>query len=59
MPALASGSRMHIPFPSPRWWTSSSFLPIVILKHHANIRRLLSGTEPHFGKPKDGQAAPA
>ena len=32
---------------------------IVIAKHHANIRRLLNGTEPHFGKPKDGQAAPA
>lgn len=30
---------------------------IVILKHHSNIRRLLNGTEPKFGAPK--QAIPA
>lgn len=27
---------------------------LVIAKHHANIRRLLAGTEPHFGAKKTG-----
>jgi glycerol-3-phosphate acyltransferase PlsY len=30
---------------------------LIILKHHSNIRRLLNGTEPRFGTPK--QAIPA
>jgi glycerol-3-phosphate acyltransferase PlsY len=29
---------------------------IVILKHHANIRRLLAGTEYRFGKSKAAAA---
>ncbi len=36
-------------------WAIAAFLLIpllVILKHHANIRRLLSGTESRFGSPK-------
>ncbi len=36
-------------------WSIATFLGIpllVILKHHANIRRLVSGTESRFGAPK-------
>ncbi len=36
-------------------WTLTAFLGIpllIITKHHANLRRLLAGTEPRFGQPK-------
>jgi len=43
----------HAPARTPRVVGGYILMPlIVILKHHQNIRRLLSGTEHRFGKPK-------
>jgi glycerol-3-phosphate acyltransferase PlsY len=59
MPALAIWLANVHPVPTAALIEFIVVPAIVIAKHHANIRRLLNGTEPHFGKPKDGQAAPA
>ncbi len=32
---------------------------LVFLRHHANIRRLLAGTEPRIGAKKSDENAPA
>jgi glycerol-3-phosphate acyltransferase PlsY len=57
-------------FPFATWWLypenrSASFIALIsaaalliVIKHHANIRRLLNGTEPKFGARKNIPADP-
>lgn len=45
---------------TPMVWFGFLFIPaLVIVKHHANIRRLLNGTESRFGSKKKAGAEPS
>jgi glycerol-3-phosphate acyltransferase PlsY len=49
-------AKVYIPEETQLFWLGSAFAALIIVKHHANIKRIIKGEEPKFSLKSDDSA---